>query len=80
MNYNENNKIMIFQKGLKILESVFGKFGYQYLPGDSGQSSGGWFVSAIFKKGNRVFHFSYRDSLGDIYYEKEPGHTLFPSF
>jgi len=63
------NTILIFKKGCSIIIPIMNKNNFILYDGKKGQSSGGFFVSCLFKKFERELRFSYRESLGDVQYK-----------
>ena len=51
-----------------MLDPVMIEHGFQFVPGSSGNSSGGSFASGYYQKGNRRFSFSVRYNLGCVTY------------
>jgi hypothetical protein len=55
-------------QGSELLKPLFAKHGFDYLPLGKGESSGGRFASAEFRKGDRRFKLHVRFSLGMVTY------------
>lgn len=54
--------------GRRILESVLVPHGWRFVPGPSGESSGGQFARADFVRGERRLELHFRHSLGLVTY------------
>jgi hypothetical protein len=55
-------------QGAELLKPLFAKYGFVQGPLTKGESSGGRFASAEFRKGDRRFEFHFRSSLGMVTY------------
>jgi hypothetical protein len=58
----------ILQQGCSILDPVLSRWGFAFLSGASGKSSGGNFASGDYVNGNRKLEIHYRFSLGLVKY------------
>ena len=57
----------LFQ-GTELLKPLFSEYGFVFVQLGKGESSGGWFGSAEFRRGDRRFEFHFRYSLGMVNY------------
>ena len=62
-----NPEETLFQ-GSELLQPLFTKHGFVFVPLDKGKSSGGPFASAEFSRGDRRLEFHFRYSLGMVTY------------
>ena len=58
----------ILHQGSELLMPLFAEHGFVFVQSGGGESSGGRFASAEFRRGNRRFEFHFRFSLGMVSY------------
>ena len=59
----------VIAAGAKTLLEVLGPFGFTFVPGDEGASSGGNFAQGSLVNKTRSLDFSFRNGLGNVSYQ-----------
>jgi hypothetical protein len=62
-----NPEEILFQ-GSELLKPIFSKHGFIFVLSGKGKSSGGYFASAEYRRGERTFELHFRYSLGMVAY------------